>query len=187
MLPSDTYRPSAPIHACMWAELSRKLVPADKPPWIVRPSNWVGMGRTLPWTLKERFAAAGETLLQWRKLYQNMWRLGLLSRWSCFLPQTLLRISDLSLFPKASLRCLGSRLGDYARSEIEVDDLVGRAVDEKGRAKAAEIAWEEARDGGARLKGTGGGQAGAAELAWEEAWDVWDVVAGVLCRGAQKR
>ena len=44
-----------------------------------------------------------------------------------------------------------------------------------GRAAAAEIAWEEARDGGARLKGmirwTGGGRAGAAEIAWEEARD----------------
>ena len=41
-----------------------------------------------------------------------------------------------------------------------------------GRAGGAEIAWEEARDGGARLKGmirwTGGGRAGAAEIAWEE-------------------
>ena len=38
-----------------------------------------------------------------------------------------------------------------------------------------EIAWEEARDGGARLKGmirwTGCGRAGAAEIAWEEARD----------------
>ena len=48
-----------------------------------------------------------------------------------------------------------------------------------GRAGAAEIAWEEARDGGARSKGmirwdgggTGGGRAGAAEIAWEEARD----------------
>ena len=52
-----------------------------------------------------------------------------------------------------------------------------------GRAGAAEIAWEEARDGGARCGGrrgglwtagaaeiawTGGGRAGAAEIAWEE-------------------
>ena len=50
-----------------------------------------------------------------------------------------------------------------------------------GRAGAAEIAWEEARDGGARanvrIRWTGGGQAvdrpctGAAEIAWEEARD----------------
>ena len=45
-----------------------------------------------------------------------------------------------------------------------------------GRAGAAEIAWEEARDGGARLKvriRTGGGRAvdGRAEIAWEEARD----------------
>ena len=45
-----------------------------------------------------------------------------------------------------------------------------------GRVKAAEIAWEEARNGAARSKGmigwdgggTGGGRAGAAEIAWEE-------------------
>ena len=48
-----------------------------------------------------------------------------------------------------------------------------------GRAGAAEIAWEEARDGGGRSKGmiwwdgggtgggTGGGRAGAAEIAWK--------------------
>ena len=40
---------------------------------------------------------------------------------------------------------------------------------------SAEIAWEEARDGGARLKGmiwsTGCGRAGGAEIAWEEARD----------------
>ena len=55
----------------------------------------------------------------------------------------------------------------------------------RGRAGAAEIAWQEARDGGARSKGmirvdgtwTSRGRAGAAEIAWE---DVWDVVAGVL-------
>ena len=44
-----------------------------------------------------------------------------------------------------------------------------------GRAGGAEIAWEEARDGGARLKWmirwTGCGRAGAAEIAWEEARD----------------
>ena len=64
----------------------------------------------------------------------------------------------------------------------------GRAVDGRwtgcGRAGAAEIAWEEARDGGARanvrIRWTGGGRAvdgrwtgcgraGAAEIAWEEA------------------
>ena len=46
-----------------------------------------------------------------------------------------------------------------------------------GRAGAAEIAWDEARDGGARSmvrircmdgRWTGGGRAGAAEIAWEE-------------------
>ena len=65
-------------------------------------------------------------------------------------------------FPKASLRCLGSRLGDYARSEIEGDDLVDGRWTSRGRAGAAEIAWEEARDGGARSKGirwTGSGGA----------------------------
>ena len=44
-----------------------------------------------------------------------------------------------------------------------------------GWAGAAEIAWEEARDGGARanvrIRWTGGGRAGAAEIAWEEARD----------------
>ena len=48
-----------------------------------------------------------------------------------------------------------------------------------GRAGAAEIAWEEARDGGARAnvrirsdgRWTGCGRAGAAEIAWEEARD----------------
>ena len=44
-----------------------------------------------------------------------------------------------------------------------------------GRAGAAEIAWEEARDGGARsnvrIRWTGCGRAGAAEIAWEEARD----------------
>ena len=44
-----------------------------------------------------------------------------------------------------------------------------------GRAGAVEIAWEEARDGGARenvrIWWTGGGRAGAAEIAWEEARD----------------
>ena len=48
-----------------------------------------------------------------------------------------------------------------------------------GRAGAAEIAWEEARDGGARSnvrirwtgRWTGCGRAGAAEIAWEEARD----------------
>ena len=34
---------------------------------------------------------------------------------------------------------------------------------------------------------TGCGRAGGAEIAWEEAWDVWDVVAGILCKGGQKR
>ena len=70
-------------------------------------------------------------------------------------------------------------------------DLVDGWWTSCGRAGAAEIAWEEARDGGARLKvrmrWTGGGRAGGAEIAWEEARDVWDVVAGVLCRGVQKR
>ena len=40
-----------------------------------------------------------------------------------------------------------------------------------GRAGAAEIAWEEARDGGARANVRIGGRAGAAEIAWEEARD----------------
>ena len=44
-----------------------------------------------------------------------------------------------------------------------------------GLAGVAEIAWEEARDGGARanvrIRWTGGGRAGAAEIAWEEARD----------------
>ena len=44
-----------------------------------------------------------------------------------------------------------------------------------GRAGAAEIAWEEARDGGARskvrIRWTGCGRAGGAEIAWEEARD----------------
>ena len=54
----------------------------------------------------------------------------------------------------------------------------GRAVDglwtggSCGRAGAAEIAWEEARAGGARenvrIRWTGCGRAGAAEIAWEE-------------------
>ena len=50
-----------------------------------------------------------------------------------------------------------------------MDEPVGQAVG------AAEIAWEEARDGGARSKGrsdgTAVGRAGAAEIAWEEARD----------------
>ena len=41
-----------------------------------------------------------------------------------------------------------------------------------GRAGAAEITWEEARDGGARanvrIRWTGCGRTGAAEIAWEE-------------------
>ena len=44
-----------------------------------------------------------------------------------------------------------------------------------GRAGGAEIAWEEARDGGARskvrIRWTSCGRAGAAEIAWEEARD----------------
>ena len=44
-----------------------------------------------------------------------------------------------------------------------------------GRAGDAEIAWEEARDGGARsnvrIRWTGCGRAGAAEIAWKEARD----------------
>ena len=58
------------------------------------------------------------------------------------------------VFSQKHRRCLGSRCG---------------------RAGAAEIACEEARDGGARLKvrmwWTGGGRAGGAEIAWEEARD----------------
>ena len=56
-------------------------------------------------------------------------------------------------FPKASEMLGFSFIGDYARSEIEVDDPVGRCGTGGGRAGAAEIAWEEARDGGARSKG----------------------------------
>ena len=44
-----------------------------------------------------------------------------------------------------------------------------------GCGRAGEIAWEEARDGGARanvrIRWTGCGRAGAAEIAWEEARD----------------
>ena len=47
------------------------------------------------------------------------------------------------------------------RSEIEGDDPVGRAVD---GLRAAEIAWEEARDGGARSKGM---------IRWDGRWTGW--------------
>ena len=58
-----------------------------------------------------------------------------------------------SSFSQKHRRCLGSRLGDYGRSEIECQDPVDGRWTSCGRAGAAEIAWEEARDGGARLKG----------------------------------
>ena len=68
---------------------------------------------------------------------------------------------------------MGSRLGDYGRSERECPDPVDGRWTGCGRAGAAEIAWEEARDGGARenvrIRWTGCGRAGAAEIAWEEA------------------
>ena len=75
---------------------------------------------------------------------------------------------------------MGSRLGDYARSDIEGDDPVDGRWTSCGRAgAAAEIAWEEARDGGATSKGmmwvdgtwTSRGRAAAAEIAWKEARD----------------
>ena len=60
-------------------------------------------------------------------------------------------------------RCLGSRLGDYGRSERKCPDPVDGRWTGCGRAGAAEIAWEEARDGGARanvrIRWTGGGRA----------------------------
>ena len=67
------------------------------------------------------------------------------------------------IFSQKHRRCLGSRLGDYGRSEIECQDPVDGRWTGCGRAGAAEIAWEEARDGGARSKvriwWTGGGRA----------------------------
>ena len=83
-----------------------------------------------------------------------------------------------------------------------MDDPVDGRWTGCGRAGAAEIAWEEARDGGARskvrIRWTGCGRAGGAEIAREEGsrrgkpvkkrdstfevfwlWE-WDVVAGVL-------
>ena len=72
-------------------------------------------------------------------------------------------------FSQKHRRCLGSRLGDYGRSERECPDPVDGRWTGCGRAGAAEIAWEEARDGGARanvrIRWTGGGRA------WEEARD----------------
>ena len=53
-------------------------------------------------------------------------------------------------FSQKHRRCLGSRLGDYGRSERECPDPVDGQWTGCGRAGAAEIAWEEARDGGAR-------------------------------------
>ena len=67
------------------------------------------------------------------------------------------------VFSEKHRRCLGSRLGDYGRSEIECQDPVDGRWTSCGRAGAAEIAWEEARDGGARskvrIRWTGGGRA----------------------------
>ena len=78
-------------------------------------------------------------------------------------------------FSQKHRRCLGSRLGDYGRSERECPDPVDGRWTGCGRAGAAEIAWGEARDGGARanvrIRWTGCGRAGAAEIAWEEATD----------------
>ena len=66
-------------------------------------------------------------------------------------------------FSQKHRRCLGSRLGDYGRSERECPDPVDGRWTGCGRAGAAEIAWEEARDGGARanvrIRWTGGGRA----------------------------
>ena len=66
-------------------------------------------------------------------------------------------------FSQEHRRCLGSRLGDYGRSERECPDPVDGRWTGCGRAGAAEIAWEEARDGGARanvrIRWTGGGRA----------------------------
>ena len=56
------------------------------------------------------------------------------------------------VFSQKHRRCLGSCLGDYGRSEIECQDPVDGRWTGCGRAGAAEIAWEEARDGGARSK-----------------------------------
>ena len=67
------------------------------------------------------------------------------------------------VFSQKHRRCLGSRLGDYGRSERECPDPVDGRWTGCGRAGAAEIAWEEARDGGARanvrIRWTGGGRA----------------------------
>ena len=67
------------------------------------------------------------------------------------------------VFSQKHRRCLGSRLGDYGRSEIECQDPVDGRWTSCGRAGAAEIAWEEARDGGVRsnvrIRWTGGGRA----------------------------
>ena len=69
----------------------------------------------------------------------------------------------LVFFSQKHRRCLGSRLGDYGRSERECPDPVDGRWTGCGRAGAAEIAWEEARDGGARanvrIRWTGGGRA----------------------------
>ena len=67
------------------------------------------------------------------------------------------------IFSQKHRRCLGSRLGDYGRSEIECQDPVDGRWTGCARAGAAEIAWEEARGGGARsnvrIRWTGGGRA----------------------------
>ena len=71
--------------------------------------------------------------------------------------------SEFCPFSQKHRRCLGSRLGDYGRSEREFPDPVDGRWTGCGRAGAAEIAWEEARDGGARanvrIRWTGGGRA----------------------------
>ena len=73
------------------------------------------------------------------------------------------RVVSTRFFSQKHRRCLGSRLGDYGRSDIDGQDPVDGRWTSCGRAGAAEIAWEEARDGGARAKGmiwwTGGGRA----------------------------
>ena len=84
-----------------------------------------------------------------------------------FLPQLQLNFwhfsTNYKVFSQKHRRCLGSRLGDYGRSERECPDPVDGRWTGCGRAGAAEIAWEEARDGGARanvrIRWTGGGRA----------------------------
>ena len=96
---------------------------------------------------------------------------GFLTKWSIgmFSPTTEeKKRKDLQIthvFSQKHRRCLGSRLGDYGRSETECQDPVDGRWTGCGRAGAAEIAWEEARDGGARsnvrIRWTGCGRAGA--------------------------